>query len=155
MRYMLILVLLTLSCSSKKEAYKLQKPEPSVLTFLKSKSYRISFRKQDIPDFVVDSLGKINGGPFVPGDRFDEPNFNFADVHFNDSMYRVRLNLLLVNDTACLLVYTEGGIGKHDVVDYFNYDEEFKHWRYTAAEELKDTTKLREYLQTDIIDTFK
>jgi hypothetical protein len=126
-----------------------------VLNFLEKKNYLYSTSKLDIPDIVIDSISSINKEPFKIGDSTDVGKISFSDVRLltqdgKDTFeYKRKLHFVLLNDTLCLIAYIEGGIGTHDVVDYFQYKGKYKHVRYSTTEVLSDTNKLSKYLQNN------
>jgi hypothetical protein len=127
------------------------KPENNMkneaLDFLKKKKYHYSISKSDIPDVVIDSISSINKEPFKIGDSTDMGKISFSDARLGNYEYKRKLHFVLVNDTACLLAYTEGGLGTHDVVDYLKYKGEYKHVRYVTTDVLSDTIKLGNFLR--------
>lgn len=146
----LILLLLCMGCqrSADYPGTEIEIETDQVQLFLNTHNYRYSSSKSDVPESVIDSLGKINGKSFKLGDSTDADKISFSDAKIEGMYeYDTRLNFMLFNDTTCLLVYTEGGIGTHDVVDYFRYRGKYVHIRYTTADILSDTIQLRQYLE--------
>ena len=121
-----------------------------MLDFVKSKEYSYYESKEKIPQFILDSLTRINNEQFLIGDTSELMQIDLSDVRIvndSDRKFRRRLHFLLLSENACLLSYAEGGIGTPDVVDYFQINEEVKHTRITTAISLSDTTKLLNYLK--------
>ncbi|MEZ4776015.1 MAG: hypothetical protein R3D00_22750 [Bacteroidia bacterium] len=129
-----------------------------VLDFLNKKEYRYSVNKSDIPRIVMDSISSINNEFFTIGDSTDEGKISFSDARLfkngKDIYEYIReLHFTLVSDTACLLVYREGGEGSHDVIDYLKYKGEYTHVRYITTDILSDTVKLGIFLR--VVSTFE
>lgn len=119
------------------------------LDFLESKKYTYSEKKSDIPSVVADSIGSINHEPFKIGDSADIGKISFSDVSLGEYEFKRKLHFTLVSDTFCLIAYTEGGIGTHDVIDFVQYKGVFRHMRYVTNSILSDTVKLKNYLKSD------
>jgi hypothetical protein len=142
--------LLLFNCTSPRQESKMKN---DVLDFLDAKEYRFSTNKLDVPSIALDSVSKINGEAFLIGDSTDAGKINLSDSHLFTSdgkdryPYRRKLHFVLVGDSTCLLVYTEGGFGTHDVIDYLQYKGQYSHLRYETTDILDDTVKLRQYLQ--------
>ena len=126
----------------------------SALDFLLSKKYKYSTSKYDIPNTVVDSISIINKEFFKIGDSTDAGKISFSDARLFTSNgediyeYKRKLHFVLVNDTVCLIAYTEGGLGTHDVIDFIQYKGGFNHTRYVTTNILNDTIKLESYLKS-------
>lgn len=146
----MVCFLLFFSCTSSKTE---NKTKNEVLVFLEEKEYKHSVYKSDIPPIIMDSLSSINKEPFTIGDNTDTEKISFSDARILDHNgndiyeYNKKLHFTLVNDSFCSLVYTEGGEGTHDVVDYFQYKGKYKHIRYSTTDILADTIKLRNFLE--------
>lgn len=126
----------------------------SALDFLMSKNYKYSTSKSDIPNTVLDSISCINKESFKIGDSTDSGKISFSDARLFTSNgediyeYKRKLHFVLVNDTTCLIAYTEGGLGTHDVIDFIKYKGVFSHTRYVTTNILNDTIKLESYLKS-------
>jgi len=123
------------------------------VAFLDSDTYAYSVNAEDVPQGVIDYLRREYQDSFVIGDRSDYGKTNFSDVHMSESgksvfAYRRMMHFLLLSDTACLIAYTQGGVGVHTVVDYFRLADPKTHSRYVTLESIDDTIKLREYLES-------
>ncbi len=124
-----------------------------VLDFLNEKKYRYSANKLDIPSVVIDSISRINKAPFKIGDSANVGQISFSDARLLDEdgkdkyEYNRKLHFVLVSDTLCMIAYVEGGVGTHDVIDYFQYKGKYKHIRYITTEALSDTIKLGFFLR--------
>lgn|SRR5690606_13888340 len=121
-----------------------------MLDFVKSKEYSYYESKEKIPQFILDSLTRINNEQFLIGDTSELMQIDLSDARIvkdSDRKFKRRLHFLLLSENACLLSYVEGGIGTHDVVDFFHINEEVKHTRITTTVSLSDTTKLLSYLK--------
>ena len=117
-----------------------------ILEFLNKKKYKYSVIKSDIPAVVVDSLSNIEE-IFKIGDNTELTKISFSDVRVlvngvDIHKYNKKLHFILLGDTVCLLVYREGGVGIHDVVDYVKYKGNYKHIRHETFNILDDTVKL-------------
>ncbi len=143
---------LLFSCMGTKSESNIQN---EALVFLNKKEYKCSANKSDIPNIVIDSISSLNKEVFKIGDSNDTKKISFSDMRLltEDGKdvyeYKRKLHFVLVSDTACLLVYTEGGVGTHDVVDYLKYKGEYKHVRYTTTDVLSDTVKLGIFLRNN------
>lgn len=148
MKYIIFLSLLfwNCGCANSPEKVKVTYGSCNALGFLMSKNYIFSTSKEKIPGIIIDSLGHINHEVFGIGDNTDTNKISLSDAILNDYKYKRKLHFLLVNDTLCLITYTEGGVGSHDIVDYVRYKGQFEHSRYTTTDILDDTIKLRSYL---------
>lgn len=122
-----------------------------ILEFLKEKKHRYSANKLDIPRVVIDSFSSVNNSPFKIGDSTNVGQISFSDARLLEDgkdkyEYNKKLHFILVSDTICLIAYTEGGVGTHDVVDYIQYKGKYKHIRYVTTETLLDTVRLEKFL---------
>ena len=123
-----------------------------VLDFLDKKEYKYSVNKSDIPVIVIDSISSLNKEPFKVGDNKDIGKISFSDARLLKKgediyEYKRKLHFVLISDTACLLAYTDGGVGTHDVIDYLKYKGQYRHIRYTTTDILSDTVKLSIFLR--------
>lgn len=141
---------LLLSCMSIKPEDKMHN---EVLDFLNEKKYRYSANKLDIPSAVIDSISRINNVPFKIGDSTNVGQISFSDARLLEGdgkdkyEYSRKLHFVLVSDTLCLIAYTEGGVGSHNIIDYIQYKGKYKHIRYITTEALNDTIKLGSFLR--------
>lgn len=126
-----------------------------ILSFIETEQYQYSESKGDLPDTVISYISKINSEPFKIGDSTDAGNINLSDSQLlssedNDKYeYTNKLQFALIGDNTCLVVYTKGGIGTRDVVDFLQYKDGYRHVRYTTLRALIDTVALRSFLQTN------
>ncbi len=142
-----LLCLIFLSCSNtNSKPYETSK-YCNALDFLLSRNYTYSTSKATIPSIVIDSLSQINKEVFKIGDIYDTSKINLSDATLGGYEYKRKLNFVLVNDSVCLLAYTEGGLGTHDVVDFINYKGKLTHTRYITTSLLNDTNKLNNFLR--------
>jgi len=146
------------SCSDGESDLTLDKeviqPNNDVIRFLKNSGYKYSVYSSDIPQDVMNHLSEIQGEPFKIGDCSSVDRISFSDMRVlkgeeDTYEYSKMLHFVLVTDTACLLAYTEGGVGTHHVVDYVTYRGRYTHTRYLTLKDVSDTGKLREYLQSN------
>lgn len=141
---------LLLSCT---RTTQVEKMRFDVLDFLNDKRFRFSTNKLDIPSVVIDSLSRFNGAPFEIGDRTNEGQISLSDARLFEEdakvgyVYSRKLHFVLVSNDICLISYTEGGVGTHDVVDYVHFKGNYKHVRYASTEVLNDTVKLGAFLR--------
>ncbi len=138
------------SCMGTKSECKMNN---EVLDFLNKKEYKYSVNKSDIPVIVIDSISSLNKEPFKVGDSNDIGKISFSDARLLKEgkdiyEYKRKLHFVLVNDTFCLIAYTEGGLGTHDVIDFIQYQGGFNHTRYVITNILNDTIKLERYLKS-------
>ena len=148
----IIVLLILLGCMDIHKG-KNSKMQINALSFLISKNYKYSTSKSDIPNIVLDSISIINKESFKIGDKTDIEKISLSDTRLFKSNgediyeYKKKLHFVLVNDTICLIAYTEGGLGIHDVIDFIQYRGEFNHERYVTTNVLNDTIKLASYLK--------
>lgn len=121
------------------------------VAFLNSDTYTYSVSAADVPQGVIDYLRRQYRDTFMIGDQSDYGKTTFSDVHMVEIeksafMYRRMMHFVLLNDTACLIAYTQGGVGVHSVVEYFRLADPMTHTRYVTLQTIDDTNKLREYL---------
>lgn len=168
---------LFLSCTDlqPEKVFTKSKPTAEVLIFFSSKNFKLYQNKHKIPNMIIDSLSRIDGDDFKIGDTSDSGNINLSDISFNniviDSVnsdgnaifkikdssdidfkgleYNKTLHFILLNDTLCLISYTQGGLGTHGVIDFFQYKGKFTHTRYMTIESLIDTNMLGIYLRAN------
>lgn len=124
-----------------------------VVAFLSSDGRRYSVNATDIPQSAIDYLGRRYQDTFVIGDSSHYWETTYSDVHISESgekvyQYQRMLHFVLLSDTACLIAYTQGGVGAHSVVDYLAHEDLSTHTRYTTLENIDDTMKLRRYLES-------
>ena len=119
-----------------------------ILNFLESKKYTYSQKKSDIPKVVLDRIGNLNHEYFKIGDSADIGKISFSDASLGGYEYKRKLHFTLLNDTFCLIAFTEGGIGTHDVIYFIQYKGAFRHIKYVTTKILSDTIKLKKYLKS-------
>lgn len=115
--------------------------DSEALRFLESSNHIYSTSKKTIPGIVKYGISEFEGYEFRVGDINDLGKINLSDVIMPGDSFRQRLNFVLKNDSFCLISYTRGGIGTHDIVDFVRY-QGFKLMRYTSIKHIKDTTAL-------------
>jgi hypothetical protein len=176
---MLLYLVSLISCTETTPKKVLVVSKSRALKFLISKDFKLYHSKNKIPSIVIDSLSSINNQVFEIGDASDTGKINLSDFSINnifiDSsshgvVFKIRdtlgidkdkpssvtkieynklLHFVLLNDSSCLISYTEGGIGVHDVTDFIQYKGAFVHTRYVTTALLGDTTLLGNYLRTN------
>lgn len=145
-------LLIAMGCANSPSNKSTSYPINEELNFIFSRNFTLQLDKSKIPPCIIDSLSVINQEKFEIGDSSNEDEISFSDVVLdNNHKYNKRLNFMLLGDSICLIVYTEGGVGTHDVVDYIQYKGVFTHKRYMTDGMLTDTTKLKEYLMSNPI----
>jgi len=60
------------------------------------------------------------------------------------------MRFALIGESDIVVVYEEGGIGVHDVVEWFHHTDAWDHSRYTTAREIPDVRTLREFIESDV-----
>ncbi len=120
-----------------------------ILNFLEAKKYTYSTKKSDIPKVVFDRIGNLNHESFKIGDSSDIGKISFSDASLGGYEYKRKLHFTLFNDTFCLIAFTEGGIGTHDVIYFVQYKGVFRHIKYVTTKILSDTIKLKHYLKSN------
>jgi hypothetical protein len=118
-----------------------------ILSFLNFKRYTFHTNKSEIPIIVIDSISSINKELFIIGDSLDIDKISFSDASLGTHEYKRKLKFALISDSICLIVYTEGGVGTHDVIDFMKYNRNYKHIRYMTNKISNDTVQLRNYLK--------
>jgi hypothetical protein len=118
-------------------------------SFVCDKSYLFTTKKSDIPLSVIESISEVNSTPFNLGDSSELLSVNLTDVRNMEYKFNSLLHFALIGDSSCLIVYTQGGFGTHDVVDFIRYKGANFHERYSTLEFLSDTIKLEKFLQND------
>jgi hypothetical protein len=115
--------------------------------FLIDKKYEVYYTKDSIPDFLYDSLSKINKIPFEIGDSSDIGKFNFSDIKVPGKLYDKKLSFICLSETESLICYKQGGVGIHYVIDFFEFKPKYFYQRYTTVNNLiivKDAIKFLE-----------
>jgi hypothetical protein len=106
---------------------------------------KYSNRVNSIPSFIYDSL-------FTPNsitDEYDTENLSFSDSKISSIEYDKLLYFILTNDSLWILCYKQGGIGVHNVVDILHREDSLiKHDRMTTLTEVRDTNKLKIFLDS-------
>lgn len=133
---------------------KIIQPNRDVIQFLDNGGYKYSVYSSDIPRDVLNHLSEFQEEPFKIGDCNSLDKISFSDIRVlkggeDTYEYSRMLHFVLVMDTACLLAYTERGVGAHYVVEYVTYSGRYTHTRYLTLKDVSDTGKLREYLQSN------
>ncbi len=145
------------SCSKSQEGSNQDKQtgiQNDALRFLNSKQYRFSTSKVDIPTVVIDRMSHRNKQLFVIGDSSEIEKISFSDARLLQNgkdiyPYHRLLHFVIVNKDQCLLVYSQGGIGRHTVVEYLQNKPHFKQVVYTTGHILADTNSIREFLKSN------
>ncbi len=120
-----------------KNNYKQPEIKNEAFDFLVNHEYDYSKSKKEIPQAVIDSMSKLEKESYKIGDTSDSDRINLSCCRIiingkpKQEFYR-KLQFLLKSDTSCIIVYTVGGVGTHEVVDYFQYKGNFKHLRFTG-----------------------
>lgn len=147
---LVLCALVFFNCESRKSVQE-QKPtivENEVLRFVNKKKHRFSRKKQDIPIEIKDSLQNY----YTMGDSSDIEKISFSDARLSYAdgkpmyPYDSKLNYVLFDIDACLISYTKGGIGKYDVIEYFDLGKKYNHVKYETSEIIEDTLSLKVFL---------
>lgn len=124
-----------------------------IINFVNSGKYKKSFLKSDIPEEIIDFLTKLNGNQFEIGDSTEIESINFSDVILLDSLgkpmykYNKEIIFILQNQNNCLIVYREGGLGTHEVVDYFYTSDKIYHIHHKTPKIIQNEVDLVDFLQ--------
>ncbi len=121
-----ILAWLLCSCVSEQNRSSSHDPLTEARDLVTYGKYQYSASKLNIPRIVLDSLERVDDRPFTIADNTERDRVDLSCIVIqNDSVVRYNklLHFVVVSDTSCLLAYTGGGLGVHDVVDYLNTEK--------------------------------
>ena len=122
--------------------------EPCIpLDFINHQSYKISRNKKDIPNRFLNFLKNYNKDDYRIGDSNDSDSISVTDVVITGKdVYNKQLEFLLINQDTLLLVYIQGGTGKHWVVDYLEMSDKITYYRYIVCN-VTTVSELQNYLR--------
>ncbi len=107
--YMLFVLLICGKCKTYTKNNNLD--QDSIVQLLLSNNYKTLYRKQDIPENILDSLSIINGGKFEIADSSDIGNIDFSDADLKNYKYKRKINFICSANDVFLICYRQGGIG--------------------------------------------
>lgn len=146
---LLIFIGFIISCKSTKMANN-SNDYNDALSFVNSNKFYYTTNKEDIQKPVMDSLKQFNGGKYYLGDSSDTNEIHLTDAGIpGPYRYDKFLHFALLNDSICLLVYTQGGKGAHIVVDFIQNKSQFVCSRYKTLEKISDVRTLKVFLVTN------
>jgi hypothetical protein len=150
MKYIIpVLFCFLTGCLSSKKANNVLPNNSAALNFVNSNKYSYTTYTKYIPDVVLDSLKQINKWKYGLGDSSIKADINLTDANLKEFYYDEFLHFALVNDSICLLTYTQGGRGAHIVVDFIQYKNKFVYLRYNSLEKITDFEKQKAFLKTN------
>jgi hypothetical protein len=143
-----LIIMLNLKCQTNENlAMGKMNFNDSLISFIENSECICYYSKEFIPPHLVDSLSKINGEKFEIGDSSDLRDINFSDIDLDIYKFNRMLHFICISKNNYLLLYKQGGIGTHEVLDYFNFNEPYIHKRVLIIESIETKESLIKYLK--------
>lgn len=107
-------------------------------------------RVSAIPIAALNRIAKVEGDTLRICDVESGLPINLTDVHLSEKECTSKLNFALVEDSACLISYVQGGIGQSNEIRYLTYKGALRHESYSSMEKVENVAQLDSFLQKQL-----